>query len=135
MAVWSEQLTPSSVVDLGVDEWTARLETDFALWFAALSTACARCREGGQVVAVTDRPEPKESGGWALESAVADAVEVMVRSLVLVEQPRRVRVNVVTTPTRLIGSTPAWGEVVGAVAMLLGAGGPGVNAEVIRVGP
>jgi hypothetical protein len=85
------------------------------------------------VVAVTDRPEPKESGGWALESALSDAVEVMVKSLSLVEQDRQVRVNAVSTSGRLSGEPAPWVGVVDAVAMLLEAGGPGVNAEVIRV--
>jgi NAD(P)-dependent dehydrogenase (short-subunit alcohol dehydrogenase family) len=135
VAVWPETPVPSSVVDLDLDAWTARMETGFALWFAALSVACHRCVDGGQVVAVTDRPEAKASAGWALESAVADAVEVLARSLVQVERRRGVRVNVVSTSARLRGAPPSsWAEVVGAVGMLLNGGGAGVNAAVIRVG-
>jgi hypothetical protein len=134
VAVWSESPRPASVLDLDLDAWSARMETGFALWFAALSAACDRCRAGGQVVAVTDRPEAKASAGWALESAVADAVEVMAKSLVQGQRARGVRVNVVSTSARLREASPSsWTEVVGAVGMLLATDGPGVNAAVIRV--
>ncbi len=68
---------------------------------------------------------------------MADAVEVMAKSLVEVERPRRVRVNVVSTSARLSGPpAPSWqSDLVGAVAMLLDGGGPGVNCAVIRVDP
>ena len=135
VAVWPEAVSPSSVVTLGPEEWSARLETSFALWFCALAAACDRCIDGGQVVAVTERPEGKGSAGWSLESAVADAVEVMVRSLALVHRSRRVRLHVVSTSARLGGRTETpVPDVVGAVAMLLGAQVPGVNTAVIRVG-
>ncbi len=134
VAVWPSSPAPSSVLDTDLGGWTARLETDIALWFAALSTACTRCRHGGQVVAVVDRPEAKGSAGWALESAVADAVEVMAKSLVEVERWRGVRVNVVSTSARLSGAGRPWeSDVVGAVDMLLTGGGQGVNGTVIRV--
>lgn len=134
VAVWPEAPGPVSVLDLDLDAWTSRLETGFALWFAALSVACERCREGGQVVAVTDRPEAKASAGWALESALADAVEVMAKSLVQVQRGRGVRINVVSTSVRLAETPPSsWQELRGAVGMLLATDGPGVNAAVIRV--
>jgi hypothetical protein len=57
----------------------------------------------------------------------------MVRSLALVEQDRRVRVNAVSTSARLSADPAPLVGVVDAVAMLLTAGRPGVNAEVIRV--
>ncbi len=134
VAVWPEVPGPVSVLDLDLDAWTARWETGFALWFAALSVACERCRQGGQVVAVTDRPEAKSSAGCALDSALADAVEVMAKSLVQVQRPRGVRVNVVSTSMRLAEAPPtSWAELHGAVAMLLTTEGPGVNAAVIRV--
>lgn len=134
VAVWPEAVAPSSVVRLDLGEWTARVETSFALWFAALAAASDRCLDGGQVVAVTERPEGKESAGWSLESAVADAVEVMVRSLALVHRSRRVRIHVVSTGARMIGRTDTLvGDVVGAVEMLLGADAPGVDTAVIRV--
>ena len=116
--------------------WTARLETPFAWWFAALAVACERCSAGGQVVAVTDRPEARGSAGWGVESAVADAVEVMARSLAEVARSRGVRVNVVSTSDRLSGGRPSHLDgVLGAVRMLLSAGGPGVNTAVVRVDP
>lgn len=134
VAVWPEAPAPVSVLDLGLDAWTAQFETGFALWFAALSVACERCRPGGQVVAVTDRPEAKSSAGWALTSALADAVEVMAKSLVHGQQARGVRVNVVSTSVRLAAAPPpSWTELHGAVGMLLATDGPGVNAAVIRV--
>ncbi len=134
VAVWPVVRGPVSVLDLDLDAWTARLETGFALWFAALSVACERCREGGQVVAVTDRPEAKASAGWALESALADAVEVMAKSLVQVQRARGVRINVVSTSGRLADAPlTSWTELHGAVGMLLATDGPGVNAAVIRV--
>ncbi len=135
VAVWTEAPVPTSVGDLEIDGWTAGMETGFALWFAALSVACSRCEDGGQVVAVTERPEPKASAGWALPSAVADAVEVMARSLRQVERSRGVRVNVVSSSARL-GADPSspWDELLGAVGMLLAAGGPAVDGAVIRVG-
>ncbi len=138
VAVWPGAMKPSSVVHLGLEEWSARLETPFALWFCALAAACDRCADGGQVVAVTERPEGKRSAGWALESAVADAVEVMARSLALVHRPRRVRVQVVSTSARLGGpgdtvAADVVTGVVGAVEMLLATDAPGVNTAVIRV--
>ena len=134
VAVWPEVVSPTSVIHLDLEEWSARMETSFALWFAALAAACERCIDGGQVVAVTERPEGKESAGWSLESAVADAVEVMVRSLALVHRSRRVRIHVVSTSARLRGRTGTLvADVVGAVAMLLEADAPGVTTAVIRV--
>ncbi len=137
VAVWPEAMVPSPVVHLDLDGWSARFETSFALWFCSLAAACERCTDGGQVVAVTERPEGKECAGWSLESAVADAVEVMVRSLALVHRPRRVRVQVVSTSARLgsgAGGPPDLTDVVGAVTMLLAAEVPSVNTAVIRLG-
>ncbi len=136
VAVWSEAPARTPVVDLDLAGWTARLETPFAWWFAALAVACERCSAGGQVVAVTDRPEVRGSAGWGVESAVADAVEVMARSLAEVARSRGVRVNVVSTSDRLSGGRPSHLDgVLGAVRMLLSAGGPGVNTAVVRVDP
>jgi hypothetical protein len=135
VAVWPEVREPCSVVDLDLVAWTARMETVFALWFAALAATGARCAPGGRVVAVVDRPGAKDSAGWALESATADAVEVMVRSLAQVHQDRGIRLHLVTTSARLSGAPPAaLAEVVGAVGMLLSAGSTGVATAVIRAG-
>ena len=134
VAVWPEVREPCSVVDLDLAGWTVRLETAFALWFAALAATGARCAPGGRVVAVVDRPEAKDSAGWALESATADAVEVMVRSLAQVHQDRGVGLHVVTTSARLSAGPPAaLAEVVGAVGLLLSADA-GVATVVIRAG-
>jgi len=135
VAVWPERPQPCSVVDLDLAGWTERLETAFALWFAALAAASQRSAPGGRVVAVVDRPGGKDSAGWALESAVADAVEVMVRSLAQVHRDRGVALHVVTTSVRLSGpAPPALDEVVGAVDMLLSAAAAGVAPAVIRAG-
>jgi len=136
VAVWPEVREPCSVVDLDLEAWTARLETTFALWFAALAAAGERCGPGGRVVAVVDRPAAKDSAGRAPESACADAVEVMVKSLAQVHHGRGVRMHVVTTSERLSGSPgPPLTGVVGAVGMLLSPGGAGVATAVLRAGP
>ncbi len=136
VAVWPEPPRRTPAVDLDLDGWTARLETPFALWFTALAVACERCTEGGQVVAVTERPQARDSAGWGVESAVADAVEVMARSLALGSRSRRVRINVVSSSARLSDGHPSGpSELIGAVGMLLSASGPGVNTAVIRVEP
>jgi hypothetical protein len=138
VAVWLGEVAGSPEVDLDLEAWTARMETPFALWFAALAAACGRCVDGGQVVAVTERPEGKGSAGWSLESAGADAVEVMVRSLALLHRPRGVRLHLVSTSARLDGrSATAAADVVGAVGMLLGCDTTGLDTTVLRmaVGP
>ncbi len=150
VAVWSDPLEPVPLVELGPDRWLATMETPLALWFASLAAAADRCGPGGQVVAVVDRPDPRESARWCGPAAVADAVEVMARSLAQAHGPRRVRVNVITNPARLgAGIVPpggvagpvgdeaaggAWDDVVAAVAMLLSGRSAGVTANTIRIG-
>ena len=134
VAVWPESPRPSPVVDLDLDGWVSTMEEQFALWFAALAAGSERCADGGQVVAVVDRPDPMASGGWSAVSAVADAVEVMTRSFAQIHESRGVRVNLVTTPSRLTGSPPEeLADVVGAVAMLLSGAG-GVTSSVVHTG-
>lgn len=134
VAVWPEETPPVPLVDVDLGTWAARLETPFALWFAALTAACSRCPDGGRVVAVTERPEGKRSAGWSLESAVADAVEVMVRSLALDHRRRGVSLDVVSTSARLEGGSPtAAADVVAAVAMLLDSGATGLDTTVLRM--
>jgi hypothetical protein len=134
VAVWPEQSAVSPLVELDLGAWTARMETPFALWFASLAAACGRCVDGGQVVAVTERPEGKRSAGWSPESAVAEAVEVTVRSLSLAHRARGVRLHVVSTSARLEDrSATAAADVLGAVTMLLAGDTAGLDTAVLRV--
>jgi NAD(P)-dependent dehydrogenase (short-subunit alcohol dehydrogenase family) len=132
VAVWPDGSTGSPLVDLDLGAWTAGMETPFALWFAALTAASDRCVDGGRVVAVTERPEGKRSAGWSLQSAVADAVEVMVRSLALVHRPRGVRLDVVSTSARLEGRSSVAADVVGALSMVLTGDSSGLDTMVLR---
>jgi len=138
---------PLPLDTLGLDAWVARGELPLARWFAALGAAVRRCADGGTVVAVVERPAPLDCAGWAPETGVADAVEAMVRSLARSEGGRGVRVNAVTTPTRLVdgpvvepppplSSFPGTVEVevAGAVRMLLGADAAGVTGTVLDAG-
>jgi NAD(P)-dependent dehydrogenase (short-subunit alcohol dehydrogenase family) len=135
VAVWTDPPDPVPVVELDVDHWLATTEAPLALWFATLAVAAARCADGGQVVAVVDRPDPRESAGRGGPAAVADAVEVMTRSLSEAHRDRGVRVNAVTTPSRLTGGGDRVGpDLAAAVAMLLSSESAGVTANTIRVG-
>lgn len=135
VAAWTEDPRPSPLVDTEFGSWLDTVEAPYARWFAALTAGAQRCADGGQVVGVVDRPSPKESAGWSSVSAVADAVEVMVRSLAEVHRPRGVRVNLVTTPERLkAGGSPPTLSVAGTVSMLLQAGPDGITSAVIPVG-
>jgi NAD(P)-dependent dehydrogenase (short-subunit alcohol dehydrogenase family) len=146
VAVWSEAVAePAGLATLGLDEWMARAEEPLARWFTALGVAARRCADGGAIVAVVEKPAPLDCAGWAAEAGVADAVEAMVRSLARSEGGRGVRVNAVTTPTRLVPATvvdPAPSlasfpgtvadEVAGAVRLLLSADAGGVTGTVVN---
>ncbi len=135
VAVWPHVPGPAAVVDLDTESWMATTEVPITLWFASLALAGDRCAAGGQVVAVVDRPDPRLSAGWGGPAAVADAVEVMTRSLAQAHASRRVRVNAVTTPARLAGGAgTAVDDVAAAVVMLLSGRAAGVTANIIRVG-
>lgn len=145
VAAWTGDLADRRpLTDIAVDEWCARAEVAIARWCAALGAAARRCCDGGAIVAVIERPPPLDCGGWGPETAVADAVEAMVRSLARAEGGRGVRVNAVTTPVRLrrlpvVDPPPALSsfpgsvdvEVSGAVRMLLAPDAAGVTAAVI----
>ena len=145
VAVWPAAVDPASLTSLTDEAWLARAEEPLLRWPVALGAAAARCADGGTIVAVVERPAPLDAGGWAPESGVADAVEALVRSLARSEGPRQVRVNAVTTPTRLAPSSPVApapalptfpgsldDEVVGAVRLLLAADGSGVTGTVVH---
>ncbi|MCU1375167.1 MAG: hypothetical protein JWO68_2453 [Actinomycetia bacterium] len=103
VAPWVATQAAGRVDDLDAASWEARTEQPLAAWVAALGAAVSRCADGGAIVAVIERPSPLDCIGWAPESGVADAVEALTRSLGRSEGPRGVRVNAVTTPTRLTG--------------------------------
>lgn len=132
VAAWITEPTPGRADALDLATWTARAERPLAAWVAAAGAAAARVADGGSVVLVVERPSPLDCYGWAPESAIADAVEALARSLGRSEGPRGVRVNAVGTPARLTGSDvvappPPLAsfpgtierEVVGAVRLLL----------------
>jgi NAD(P)-dependent dehydrogenase (short-subunit alcohol dehydrogenase family) len=123
-----------AVVDQDLDRWIETMETPFALWFAALAAATERCADHGQVLALVDRPDSKEAAGWGAEASVADAVEIMVRSLALVHGGRGVRVNVISTPDRLKGGAAAYEDMTDAIIMLLGSAVGSLSAAVIHLG-
>jgi hypothetical protein len=105
VAVWPEQVVNRPIIDTGLDEWLAGLETPFAQWYVALSVGAALCDDGGRLVAVVDRPAAMGTAGWGGTAAVADAVEITARSLAEFHQPRGVRLNQVTTDARLVEDT------------------------------
>jgi NAD(P)-dependent dehydrogenase (short-subunit alcohol dehydrogenase family) len=138
-------VAPHPLAELTADEWAQRAETALAVWVAALGAGKARTADGGALVAVLDRPAPLDSGGWAAESGVADAVEALVRSLARSEGPRGVRVNAVSTPLRVtapevvdpappLRSFPGRldREVAGAVRLLLAEDAAGVTGTVVH---
>jgi hypothetical protein len=145
VAAWTAAPAPATLVDVDADDFAARCEWPFALWFAALGAAVRRAADGAAIVAIVERPPPLDCAGWAPESGISDAVEAFVRSLGRSEGPRNVRVNAVTTPARLIhGAVPSpppplasfpgtvEGEVAAAAQMLLGGGVLGVTGTVVH---
>lgn len=145
VAVWDEAVpTCTALVDLDEAGWFARHEAPFARWFAAMGVAARRCADGGAIVAVIERPPPLDCAGRAAETGLGDAVESMVRSIARAEGPRDLRVNAVTTPTRLrpahvVDPAPSLdrypgtveADVLGAVRLLLDDGTVGVTGTVL----
>ena len=145
VAAWVDAPAPGVVDDLDPASWEARTEAPLAAWVIGLGAAVRRCPDGGTIVAVVERPAPLDCHGWAPESAVSDAVEALTRSLGRSEGPRGVRVNAVTTPSRLttgevvmppppLASFPGTVEhdVVGAVRLLLDEGASGLTGTVLH---
>lgn len=145
VAVWDAEVPPPMpLADLDTDGWFARHEAPFARWFAAMGVAARRCADGGTIVAVIERSAPLDCAGRAAETGLGDAVESMVRSIARSEGPRDVRVNAVTTPTRLrpehvVDPAPSLtrypgtvgADVLGAVRLLLDDGAIGVTGTVL----
>lgn len=145
VAPWEAVLAPRHLEAVDTDEWIRRYEVPTARWFAALGAAARRCVAGGSIVAVVERPAPLDCAGWAPETAVAEGVAALARSLARGEGGRRVRVNVVTTPVRttqppVVDPPPALTtfpgtigvEVVGAVRALLGQDAAGITGTVVH---
>jgi NAD(P)-dependent dehydrogenase (short-subunit alcohol dehydrogenase family) len=134
VAVWLGSPHRATLVDTGLETWLATVETPYAQWFTALAAGAQRCADGGQVIALADRPAPKDSGGWSAPSAVVDAVEVLVHSLAEVHRSRGVRINLVTTPARLAGGVErAADDLASTVSMLLAAD-TAITSAVIPLG-
>ncbi len=145
VAVWPEVPTPGPALGLDLASWEARTEQPLARWAIALGCAIARCTDGGSVVAVVDGPTALECAGWAPETAVAEGVRALARSLALSEGPRGVRVNTVSTPARLplgelVHPSPPLPtfpgridrEVAGAIRLLLSPDACGVTGSIVH---
>ncbi len=145
VACWPGQFTAAHAVELTPAQWEGRAEQPLARWVAALGVAVQRCADGGSIVAVVDGPTALESPGWAPETAVAEGVRALVRSLALSEGARRIRVNTVSTPARLpLGELlhpapplPTFPgsiaqEVAGAVRLLLSPDACGVTGGIVH---
>jgi NAD(P)-dependent dehydrogenase (short-subunit alcohol dehydrogenase family) len=145
VAVWPDRHDASPLIEISPTEFARRAEWPFAAWYAALGAAVSRCADGGTIVAVAERPSPLDCAGWSPESGIADAVEAMVRSLARSEGHRGVRVNAVSTPSRLAPANPiapapplsafpgtVGVEVLEAVAMLLGPGISGITGTIVH---
>jgi NAD(P)-dependent dehydrogenase (short-subunit alcohol dehydrogenase family) len=144
VCTWTDPGPATPLVDLDPGAWRQRVEWPTALWFTTLVAAAGRCRDGGALVAVVERPATLDAPGHAPVVAVADGIVNLVRSLALIEGARGVRVNAVTTrlhtvPPVLLGAAPALAtfpgrvevEVAGAVRLLLSPDAAGITGEAI----
>ncbi len=142
---WSELANHGTLNACAWGDWLRRAESALTLWFTALGRAQRLIADGGSVVAVVERPAPLDCAGHAPETAVAEGVAALVRSLARAEGGRRVRFNCVTTPLRMspdqpVAPAPALErfpgsldqEVAGAVRMLLGNDSCGLTGTVLH---
>jgi NAD(P)-dependent dehydrogenase (short-subunit alcohol dehydrogenase family) len=134
VAVRTDPAPRGPLVEFDLDGWVAAVEVPLALWFIGLAAAASRCADGGQVVAVVDRPEAKRAAGWSPSSTVADAVETTVRSLALRHADRGVGVNLVTVAVGGTDRDDGHARAAAAVGLLLGARDAGLTGTVLAVG-
>jgi NAD(P)-dependent dehydrogenase (short-subunit alcohol dehydrogenase family) len=144
VCTWTDAASGAPLVDLGAGVWRRDVEWPTALWFATLAAAPGRCRDGGSVVVVVDRPAALDAPGHGPAVAVAGAVTNLVRSLAAREGGRAVRVNAVVSSCHartggLPGSPPPLPtfpgrvdvEVAGAVRLLLSDDAAGITGAAL----
>jgi NAD(P)-dependent dehydrogenase (short-subunit alcohol dehydrogenase family) len=132
------------LVDLNPVQWRRQVEWPTALWFATLVAAAGRCRDGGSLVVVVDRPATLDAEGHSAPVTVAEGVINVVRSLAAREGGRGVRINAVvsalhTDTDALLGSPPPLAtfpgridvEVAGAVRLLISDDASGVTGAAL----
>ena len=93
VCTWADPVPDTALVDLDPVEWRRQVEWPTALWFTTLVAAAGRCRDGGSVVAVVDRPATLDAIGQSAAVTVAEGVVNVVRSLAAREGGRGVRVE------------------------------------------
>jgi NAD(P)-dependent dehydrogenase (short-subunit alcohol dehydrogenase family) len=144
VCTWPDPAPRVELLELGPVRWRREVEWPTALWFTTLAVATGRCRDGGAIVVVVDRPAPLDAPGHGAAVTVGDGVVNLVRSLAGTEGGRGVRVNAVLSarpvaPRDLAGSptplTTSPGrvdvEIAGAVRMLLSDDGAGLTGTVL----
>lgn len=102
VAVWPTPPSPASLVETDADAWRARFELPYLLWNVALGAAGRRVAEGGVVVALCRMPAALDAAGLVPETAIADGVLALARSVGAAEGIRGVRAHLVTTPIGLV---------------------------------
>jgi NAD(P)-dependent dehydrogenase (short-subunit alcohol dehydrogenase family) len=144
VCTWVDPVPDTALVDLDPVGWRRQVEWPTALWFTTLVAAAGRCRDGGSLVAVVDRPATLDAMGQSAAVTVAEGVVNVVRSLAAREGGRGMRVNAVLTslhtdPVGLLGSPPPLAtfpgridvEVAGAVRLLLGDDAAGITGTAL----
>jgi NAD(P)-dependent dehydrogenase (short-subunit alcohol dehydrogenase family) len=101
VAAWGGVNREPSFADLDEARWLVDGEQRLAIWAAAFGAAVRRCADGGAVVAVIDRPHVLDSASHTMLLMVADGVENLVRSMARAEGSRGVRINALTSSSRL----------------------------------
>jgi NAD(P)-dependent dehydrogenase (short-subunit alcohol dehydrogenase family) len=145
VCAWPDHAPAVAMADLDDTQWRRQVELPLATWFVAMKAAADRCRDGGSVVVVVERPASLDCAGRADLLAVADGLIALTRCAALIEGARGVRFNAVTTelfsaPEPLLGMPPplrtfpgtAQGEVAGAVRMLWSPDAVGITGTVVR---
>ncbi len=140
VCTWRDVTPGTPLLELDPARWRREVEWPTALWFSTLAVATGRCRDGGAVVVVTDRPATLDAAGQSAVLTVGEGLVNLVRSLAAREGGRGVRVNAVLSAR----PTPAHGrpgsplplatvpgrvdvEVAGAVRLLLADDAAGVT--------